>query len=573
MRSIHFFILVVLTHVPAMIFSQIVLTEVMFDPAVSESTDEFVEIVNLNQSQTFNLEGWTLGDGNATDTIVDAGEGLVLQPGQYAVILDRDYFGNSTSYDLLIPEEALVLTIDGATFGSGGLSNSMPETVVLYDAVGRMIAQYTYSTGNTAGYSDEKIDLSGSDDPENWADSRVFHGTPGFRNSVALLSFDLCVSQLWSEPDRAREGDDVVLWASVVNRGREAAEGFSVQFFEDLNGDSIFDNSEKIESDESEGLSLGPDDSVSVSVAWLKPRPGIRSIGACADYPLDEHPEDNIRWMDVFVGFSHRALVINEIMYGPSAGQPEWFEIFNPTDVDVDIRGWMVSDSDTSAPILITAERSTIPASGYTIVSADSSLLRFFLPWDGSFFVLADFPNLKNEADAITLFDPTGSVIDRVDYTSDWGGGGGISLERINPTALSDDSKNWNSCVLLEGATPGCENSVYMTALPPQATVSVFPNPFSPDGDGFEDETVISFSLPMKVARVNLRVYDVRGRCVRTLLGAAPTGSRSSVRWNGSEDGGGIARMGIYVIFLEGIDSAAGVIVSVKGTVVLAGRL
>ena len=55
-------------------------------------------------------------------------------PDQFAVILDNGYFENSTDYDSLIPPEALILTINGKTFGSGGLLNSAPETVTLFDS-------------------------------------------------------------------------------------------------------------------------------------------------------------------------------------------------------------------------------------------------------------------------------------------------------------------------------------------------------------------------------------------------------------------------------------------------------
>jgi hypothetical protein len=163
---------------------QIVLTEVMFDPDGSEHANEFIEIYNIGTSGEVDLTGWKIGDGSGEDGITDTGEGLIMAPKQFGLILDPDYFENSTQYDYIIPDDALVLTIDGATLGSGGLSNSQAETVTLYDPAHEIVCQYVYSTGNPSGHSDEKIDLPGSDAQDNWMDSAVFNGTPGFRNSV-----------------------------------------------------------------------------------------------------------------------------------------------------------------------------------------------------------------------------------------------------------------------------------------------------------------------------------------------------------------------------------------------------
>ncbi len=70
------------------------------------------------------------------------------------------------------------------------------------------------------------------------------------------------------------------------------------------------------------------------------------------------------------------------------------------------------------------------------------------------------------------------------------------------------------------------------------------PNPFNP-------QTTIFFNLPQEtVAR--LRVYDMSGRLVRTLLnnGMAPKG-RNEVVWNGRDDSGQPAASGIYFYRLE----------------------
>ena len=70
------------------------------------------------------------------------------------------------------------------------------------------------------------------------------------------------------------------------------------------------------------------------------------------------------------------------------------------------------------------------------------------------------------------------------------------------------------------------------------------PNPFNP-------VTEIRFDLP-RDGRVQLRVFDVRGAVVRTLLDAElPAGRDHAVRWNGLDDRGAAAASGVYFYRLD----------------------
>ena len=92
--------------------SQVVLSEIMFDAVGSDAHDEFVEIVNLSETVTVDLTGWQISDGVGFDQIVPLEADLTLEPGQFAVILDASYIENSDTYDNLIPESSLIVTID-----------------------------------------------------------------------------------------------------------------------------------------------------------------------------------------------------------------------------------------------------------------------------------------------------------------------------------------------------------------------------------------------------------------------------------------------------------------------------
>jgi flagellar hook assembly protein FlgD len=72
------------------------------------------------------------------------------------------------------------------------------------------------------------------------------------------------------------------------------------------------------------------------------------------------------------------------------------------------------------------------------------------------------------------------------------------------------------------------------------------PNPFNP-------MTEICFTIA-ETQRTNLRIYDLSGRLVRSLVdGALPAGDHRVV-WNGLDDNGRAAPSGVYLYRLEADD-------------------
>jgi hypothetical protein len=70
-----------------------------------------------------------------------------------------------------------------------------------------------------------------------------------------------------------------------------------------------------------------------------------------------------------------------------------------------------------------------------------------------------------------------------------------------------------------------------------------YPNPFNP-------RTTVEFTLK-RDATTTLRVYDARGRLVRTLLSGYVAAGSHSVTWNGMDDTGRSAASGVYFLRLQ----------------------
>jgi flagellar hook assembly protein FlgD len=70
-----------------------------------------------------------------------------------------------------------------------------------------------------------------------------------------------------------------------------------------------------------------------------------------------------------------------------------------------------------------------------------------------------------------------------------------------------------------------------------------------------------------------VRIYDAKGRLIRTLASSEPSGSHGEIIWDGYNDNHERARIGIYIVLLEALDGFGGNVQTVKGTVVVAAKL
>ncbi|MBM4131775.1 T9SS type A sorting domain-containing protein [bacterium] len=77
-----------------------------------------------------------------------------------------------------------------------------------------------------------------------------------------------------------------------------------------------------------------------------------------------------------------------------------------------------------------------------------------------------------------------------------------------------------------------------------------YPNPFNP-------RTTIAFELPRGSSRVSLRIYDLKGRAVATLVDGPLPAGRHGVAWQAVDDAGRALSSGVYFAQLDtGADRA-----------------
>lgn len=277
------------------------------------------------------------------------------------------------------------------------------------------------------------------------------------------------------------------------------------------------------------------------------------------------------------------SIVINEIMYEPLIGFAEYVEIYNSSNDTINLAGWKIVEGGEKS-FTLTSRSLNLKPSEFFLLASDSSIFNLFPYLRESAFVgkirIANTSDLSlsNSEDIVILRDLFGNTIDSVAYSPKWHNpdiddSKGRSLERINSALNSNDSRNWSTSINKLGGTPLLSNSILITKLPSQSKIDISPNPFSPDNDGFEDFTIISYQFPVETASIRIRIFDSVGRLVRTLADNEPSASTGSIVFDGLDDNKQPLRIGIYIVLLEAINKQNGIVETVKKPVVVAKRL
>jgi hypothetical protein len=541
----------------------------MFDVATNEYHDEFIEIFNLSYFDTVDCTGWTFSDSSGVDSIVPHRGGNKIAPRNFALLLDGSYFNNSATYDSLLADSLIILKTEDNSFGKNGLANSKAEWLTIRDSTGRVVTEYTYSIGNKPGYSDEKIDLDETIDSLNWSDSKLAGGTPGRRNSVSPPLYDFGFGQnSLVFPIILFAGDKMVFTLEIFNFGvKSASDSLEIIVFSDLNKDMIYQIDDQLISNRKV-----PTTAQKIFFEWDNMPAGEHQVVAQLYFSKDEDLENNLISKTIRIIERDVSLHINEIKFLSGDKEPEWIELINLSDEKVLLKDWSLADlSDT-----VSIDSQIFLESGKFIVLSEDTLSEFYKLEIEKILILSKFPTLNDQEDEIILMDPTGSWKERVRYEREWLEGEDFrlpSLERIHPLLYENKAENWGPCINQIGATPGQQNSIFSELTTEIREANVSPNPFSPNSDGLDDVTIISGQIPESSARIKVEVYDTRGRLIQTLKDNRFSGSHFNLVWDGRDRDGRIARIGIYIIYIQALNDRLGVLREMRTTVVLAQKL
>ncbi len=276
-------------------------------------------------------------------------------------------------------------------------------------------------------------------------------------------------------------------------------------------------------------------------------------------------------------------IIINEMLFNPFAdGGVDFVEIYNNSSKNISIQGWqLANETDGVADNFQSVGEIPFvlyPEEYLVLTTSKLGVMPFYpnVPED-RIFEMEALPSYNIGDGVVVLADQASQVSDRVPYTEDMHypllrDVKGVSLERLDFNRSSTDETNWHSAAEPVGfATPGYANSQLAFALS-GGFLSVAPEVFSPDNDGFDDNCLISYTLPRDGFTGNITIYDDLGRRVNRLVVNSLLGTTGSYSWDGFDEQRLKSGIGIYIIYFEAFHPD-GEVLSEKATTVLGHRL
>jgi len=437
--------------------SLVTFSEIMFNPVAGNN--EFIELYNRSATDSIDIANFKINYYTSnSDGLLATGSGTKIPPNGFALIFEGDYDLAGGVYASLVPSSALILKISDNAFGTTGMANTTNRAVRLLSSAGDTLETYFYSANNGTGISDEKKILINDSSSGNWSNSLNANGTPGFKNSVTPLFFDLAVSSISTSPSFPTADSSITISSVLKNAGSSAVQNFSVEMFLDTNKNAVGNLSEKFYE---QLLSLNSNDSATISAQLLNLPVGNYQVIVSIILLADENQTNNTKSAEFTVypkPNSFNDVVINEIMYAPVSGEPEWVEVFNASNETINLKDWTINDVYTTPAYgKVTGDFILLPQT-FGVLAKDSSITNYHrtLP---SKFTKVNLPVLNNDVDGVVLKDNRAVIMDSVLYSSSWGGANGFSLERKMLTAPTNSQDNWGSSFDVEQSTPGRINS------------------------------------------------------------------------------------------------------------------
>ncbi|OWY23277.1 hypothetical protein C7N43_04450 [Sphingobacteriales bacterium UPWRP_1] len=535
----------------------------------------FVELYNRS-NKIIDLAGWQFRD--ATDTAYLSS--YLLLPQTYMVLC------SSTQTAELA---ALGIAVLGVT-GFPAL-NTTGDNLLLVNAAGTYVHAVNYQKSWYAdaikaegGYTLEMIDPNNPcEEARNWRASNAdAGGTPGAQNSVYASNPDVTL------PDLLR--------AEAINPTTVV-----LFFTETLNRQAASDVAQY-------SISNGVGNPLSATVPLTNFKTVVLTLAA----PIADNTIYTVSvgqqvtdcagnavgqlYSQAPFGIAHAAqpndMVINEILFNPATGGYDYVELYNRTNTVLSLNGWYTANTEPETADtlvnheLMVTEVFSLHPGAYVVLTENVAdiILRYGqcgATLNPARFIQTGLPTLDDTEGTIAITDLFNTtVIDRVDYLDDWhneilDNKDGVSLERINPDAASDSPDNWQSAASTACyGTPSLPNS--QSAVPGigTETFTVLPQAFSPDGDGNDDFTLISYQLPNPGYIANITIYDERGREVRRLVQNELLGTQGFYKWDGitSNSPAEKASLGIYILYIE-LFNLSGDVQKIKKTCVVGGKL
>ncbi|MHC1706829.1 MAG: lamin tail domain-containing protein [Bacteroidales bacterium] len=545
----------------------IVINEILADPdpQVGLPPVEYIELYNAT-AYSIDLDNWILKTSSSQRTIPP----FTLAPGEYVVLADSLAGMLFMAYGNFLGIQSLSLANDGSMLC---LLNDAQQ---LIHSVSYTSDWYADDLKSEGGWSLEQIDpLNPCAGKSNWRASRSnLGGTPAYVNSVFAENPDI------TEPFPLRIGvTDPRNITVYFSEPIDTASFHGVTSFLIQPG-ALFPDQVSFRQPDYSSLKMKLPASMEPGIIYtLKFQDTMtdcagnilrNSVSLLFGLPGDPDSSD---------------VVINEILYNPETGVPEFFEIYNVSDKIIRLNDFLLAETDsitheiTDKFLLSTDSRLLFPGEYLAFTPGPEELCNNYRTDNPQgIFHMEPFPVFVNSGGCLSLTDRNEKIIDRLIYSENMqypllNSTRGVSLERINAKASGEDRSNWHSASSSCGyATPAMKNSQSSESFITDEDIVIEPRIFSPDNDGYHDVLSVHCNMNEPGYLANIVVYNTSGQLIRTIANKKLLGLEDTFYWDGINNKGYKSPVGMYILFFE-FFNAKGTVNHRKKVIVLGERI
>jgi hypothetical protein len=425
-------------------FNDVIITEI--HPAPQDFTPvpnvEFLEIFNRSD-KAFQLQNWTLQDASISGIV--SFPAIILAPNSYTIVCNEQFVDLFSSF--------------GSVIGVDGLPtlNDSGDDLILRDENGQLIFHIAYSStwygDNIKADGGWSLEMKDTELPclgqVNWSASNdVSGGTPGRENSINTSLSDETAIQL-----------------------------VDVEVIDASNISAVL--SEKIDLTNLDNLTFSINNGIGLVTDFTIEEPQLLRVNLVLPSPIAENTIYTLSVTNLFdcannaIGSSNSFdfglplmvefgdLVINEILFNPFTDQVDFVEVYNKSDKLLSTKDLIIGEADpfiTDSVIdfanLSTTKKLIFPRD-YIVFTEDADLVKqaYFTPSPNKFLTVPGIPNYPDDEGVVQLLRSDLLLLDQIIYTDEWHFGliddqNGVSLERIDVNATTQDQNNWHSASL-----------------------------------------------------------------------------------------------------------------------------
>ncbi len=526
----------------------IVIDELMADPTPLVALPD-IEWIELRNTTAFNIDllGWRIGKPTGQSGPMPA---YILKPDSFVIVCTSSAVAAMSPYGNVIS----VTSFPSLNNTGDLLYLRSPQNTIIH-SVNYTDAWYQNELKKDGGWTLEMID---TDNPcsgiTNWnASTDAKGGTPGKKNSVDGVNADETSPKLLRS--YATDSVNIVL---VFNESLDS---------------TIASLASRYSISDGVGTPV-----TAAAVSPLFDRVNLRLNGASAllrnkiytvtvsgitDCAGNTIGITNTAKVGLYEHAGSFNIIVNEILFNPRSTSNDYIELYNRSNKILNLKNVYIANRNSTGVISSIKQLSIedylfFPKEFIVATESRSLVLNDYVANNPDAFIeISSMPSLNDDKSNVILLNEQGNIIDEVAYSDKWhfkliSNEEGVSLERIDYDAASQNEQNWHSAATSVGyGTPTYKNSQYRIDAGVQGEITVTPDIISPDNDGTDDFATINYSFPEPGYVANITIFDGSGRPAKALLRNALCGTKGYFRWDGLGEKNQQLPVGMYIIYTE----------------------